>query len=41
MARFAGQELLVMAIADPDIPGPVYTSKWLLESGSYGAKRVM
>lgn len=41
MARFAGQELLVIAIADPDIPGPVYTSRWLLDSGSYSAQRVI
>lgn len=39
MARLAGQELLVMAIADPDIPGPMYTSKWLLDSGSYSAQK--
>lgn len=27
MVRLAGQELLVMAMAGPFIPGPVYTSK--------------
>lgn len=36
MVRLAGQELLVMATAGPFIPGPVYTSKWLLDRGSCG-----
>lgn len=34
MFRLAGQELLVIAIVGAFMPGPEYTSKWLLESGS-------
>lgn len=38
MVRLAGQELLVMAMAGPFIPGPVYTSRWLLDRGSWGGR---
>lgn len=41
MLRLAGQELLVMPMAGPFIPGPVYTSKWLLDRGSWKQKTLL